>query len=240
MQDKLFSVNGLTFKYDKSIVLKNISFEVNQNDYIGLIGPNGSGKSTLAKLILNVFKDYQGQIVFNNKLINSSEIAYVPQQIYSNYKNFPASVFEIVQMGLLVNKRLLKFFTKADKQLVKDILIKLNLDKLANKQITNLSGGQRQRVLLARALVSQPKLLILDEPTSALDPEVRDEFYKLLKSINDSGTTLILISHDLVAIENYVNKVLYLDKEVIYYGMTSEFSNSSEYLKYYEMGLKYE
>lgn len=235
MKNKLLCVSDLSYGYDKNLVLKDINFDVYDNDYIGIIGPNGSGKSTLAKIILNVYKAFKGEIILSDKVICKDEIAYVPQQVYSNYKNFPASVFEIVRMGLLVNKKFLKFYSKNDNKLVEEILEKLNLSELSNKQITNLSGGQRQRVLLARALVSKPKLLILDEPTSALDPEVRDEFYKLLETINAEGTTLMLISHDLNTIKNYVNKILYLDKQLVYYGDSEEFTSSKEYLKYNEM-----
>ena len=105
-------------------------------------------------------------------------------------KNFPVTVFEVVQMGLYAEKKSMKFYNKEDNKRVHEMLKSLNIEHLANQQITSLSGGERQRALLGRSLISHPDVIILDEPTSALDPEFRSSFYELIDTINQQGVTI--------------------------------------------------
>lgn len=233
MNNKILSVNDLNFKYGKMPILKDISFELNAGDYLGIIGPNGSGKTTLIKVLLGLLPSNDNDVVYFDNIIENNALGYVPQKTFENHHNFPATVKEIVRTGLLASKDKFKFYNKKDNQKVIDVLEKLKICDLKDRKIGELSGGQQQRVLLARSLVSNPKLLILDEPTSALDPEIRKDFYNVLQEINRSGVTIILISHDLSAIESYVNKILYLDREVMFFGESHYFRTSDAYTMYH-------
>lgn len=226
--NNILTVKNLNFKYGKNLLLKDINFQVEKGDYLGVIGPNGSGKTTLIKILLGILETYEGEIKYNKKFLGENFLGYVPQKTFGNDKLFPATVKEIVATGLLSQKKGFKFYTKSDYEKVDYILHKLKIEDLKNKKIGNLSGGQQQRVLLARSMVAKPSVLILDEPTSALDPEIREEFYKTLKELNKERVSIILISHDLLSIENYINKVLFLNRKVIFYGDYEEFKDSEE------------
>lgn len=226
MKNKILSVNNLNFKYGKINILNNLNFELNEGDYLGIIGPNGSGKTTLIKVLLGLLKPSDGEVIYHQNIIEDNALGYVPQKTFGDHHNFPATVKEIVRTGLLANKGFMKFYDQKDNDKVVETLERLKILELKNRKIGELSGGQQQRVLLARSLVSNPKLLILDEPTSALDPEIREDFYSVLEEINKSGVTIILISHDLNAIEDYLNKILLLDRKIIYFGKTKDFKDS--------------
>lgn len=233
MNNKILEVKNLNFQYGKVTILKNLEFYLNDGDYLGIIGPNGSGKTTLIKVLLGLLEPGAGEVVYHQDIIENNSLGYVPQKTFSSHRNFPATVKEIVRTGLLAKKGFMKFYNKADEQEVIKTLKRLKIEDLKDSKIGELSGGQQQRVLLARSLVSNPKLLILDEPTSALDPEIREDFYNVLEEINKSGVTIILISHDLGAIEGYVNKILYLDRKIIYFGDNEVFRDSEAYSKYH-------
>ncbi len=230
MKDKILEVKNLSVDYGKYNILQNITFNMNNGDYVGIVGPNGAGKSTLIKAILNLIS-CQGHINYN---IKKNEIGYLPQLHEATNKLFPATVREIVATVLISRKTFPRLIKKEDKIRVEEVLKKLNIIKLADTRIGDLSGGQNQRVLLCRALVSNPKLLILDEPTSALDPQVREEFYTLLKELNEQDKlSIIFISHDVATINKYANKMLYLDKKLIFFGNNKEFCESKEMTAYF-------
>jgi len=227
----IMEIRDLSVSYGKTEVLNNISFDIKEGDYVGIVGPNGAGKSTLIKTLLNLLNQDRGEIIYN---IDKSLVGYLPQITEKNHKLFPASVFEVVSTGILLKKSFPKFLKKEDKDKVKESLKLLNIEKLAHKKIGDLSGGQQQRVLLARALVSDPKLLILDEPTSALDPKIRNEFYELLKNLNENlKVTIVLISHDMGTIGKYASKLVYLDKTLIFNGSFKEFCESNQMTEYF-------
>lgn len=228
--NNVLSVENITLKYGRHEVLSGISFEAEAGDYIGIVGPNGSGKSTLVKAVLGLHPVSEGKIkFFDNRLIG-----YLPQKAVSSDRIFPATVAEIVSMGILSGRKGLKFVTRADREKIEGILEKLKISELKNKKIGSLSGGQQQRVLLARALVSSPGLLILDEPTSALDPKIREEFYIILQELNEKdGVTILLISHDMASIGRYTKKMLYLDRKLVFFGSYEEFCNSLEMTLYF-------
>lgn len=227
--NKIIEVKNVNYTVEGNHILKDISFTVDRGDFIGIIGPNGSGKTSLVKLVLGINEISSGDIIIDEAILRAKKMSFVSQQVYSEYKQFPVTVFEVVRMGLYVEKGTFKFFNKADDERVMKMLEKLNIAHLANSQITRLSGGERQRALLGRSLISEPEVIILDEPTSALDPEFREQFYKLIEEINVSGITVIIISHDLGVLESFVNKILYIDHQVEYFGSTANYNQSKIY-----------
>lgn len=231
---KLVSVENLTLNYGRHEVLRNISFTVDEGDYVGIAGPNGSGKTSLIKAILGLLPSAEGKITFGDSRARSRSVGYLPQKALQNDALFPAKVKEVVAMGLLAHKRGPRLYNLADYEGVGDVLVKLGVAELSNKMIGSLSGGQYQRVLLARAMVSSPRLLVLDEPTSALDPKIREEFYELLGQLNErDGVTILLVSHDMASIGKYTKKLLYLDRQVVFYGDYNEFCRSDEMGAYF-------
>lgn len=233
MQVDLLEVNGLCFGYNSMEVLNDISFRVRKGDYLGIVGPNGSGKSTLVRAILGLVQPGRGDItLFGASLPRFSEwrkVGYLPQRLKFFNPNFPGTVEEVVHLGLLAGKRFPKARTKGDDEAVERTLALMGITGIKRRLIGDLSGGQQQRVLLARAMVSEPELLILDEPTTALDPETREHFYTLLRDLNrERNTSVILVTHDTWSIGKYATRFLYLDKKVIFDGTFDEFCRSPE------------
>ncbi len=191
----LFEVNNLTLGYEKDIIIKDISFSVNDGDFIIITGKNGAGKSTLIKGILGLIKPRGGSIKFNES-IDRKQIGYMPQETKVD-SSFPASVYEIVLSGTINKLGFKPFYSKALKEKAIEALKILNILNIKNKSFQDLSGGQRQKTLLARSLCATDKLLILDEPSNNLDQSSREEFYLLLMKLNkELGITIIMISHD--------------------------------------------
>lgn len=213
--------------YEKKAVTHSINFKLEQGDYLYIIGDNGSGKSTLIKGILGLCKPMEGKISFGDGL-KQNEIGYMPQQTVVQ-KDFPASVEEIVISGCLNRSGLRPFYTKKDKQLMDEMLLKMEILDLKKRSYRELSGGQQQRVLLARALCATQKMLLLDEPVAGLDPETTLEFYELLKKLNqEDGITIIMVSHDLPAVSQYASHVLNLVKEPVFFGTKDEYIKAGE------------
>jgi zinc transport system ATP-binding protein len=232
--NNLLVIRDVTLRYGRHEVMKNINFTVDEGDYIGVAGPNGSGKTTLIKAILGLLPCSGGSIEYIGSKAGSRSIGYLPQKAIQSDSLFPATVREVVSMGLLVKKTAPRFFDDADYERVEDVLEKLGVADLADKKIGSLSGGQQQRVLLARAMVSAPRMLVLDEPTSALDPRIREDFYELLGQLNQrDGVTILLVSHDMASIGKYTKKLLYLDRRVVFYGTYDEFCGSDDMGAYF-------
>ena len=210
--------------YDGHIISENIQMEVNKGDYLCIVGENGAGKSTLMKTILNLIKPIKGTITMGDGL-TLSEIGYLPQQT-AIQKEFPASVKEIVLSGTLSKCGLRPFYTKREKQLAEENMKRMEIWDLRKKCYRKLSGGQQQRVLLARALCATSKLLLLDEPVTGLDPKVTKEFYQLVKRLNDSGITIIMISHDVKIALTYASHILHVGKKQLFYGKKEDYITS--------------
>ena len=238
MQDLVeVSVKNLTYSYKvgstsfSSNVLDNISFSVNQGDLLGVIGPNGAGKTTLFSCMLGLLKDYRGEIrIFDQDTRKNNfillTIGYIPQQ-KSIEQGFPATVQEIVSLGMIGKKNI-------SKEKVASALKMVDLSGQDNKRIGELSGGQQQRVLIAKALVNEPKLLILDEPTTSVDVETQNKFYTLVKNLNQKNSlSIIWASHDLDAVNKIANKVMCLNRSMFFHGDTSEFFGSDELIRMY-------
>ncbi|GKX31423.1 zinc ABC transporter ATP-binding protein [Vallitalea longa] len=203
----LLKINNLSVYYNDYIALQNINLEVNKNDYIGIIGPNGSGKTTLLKSIIGDITPDSGKIILEPNTI----IGYVPQFSTFN-KEFPITVFEVILSGTLpTDCKLFHHYRENDRTKVTLVIDKLKIGKLADKQINQLSGGQLQKVLLARALVTNPDILLLDEPTASLDTDAKEEIYNILSSLNKE-ITIIMVSHDIGMIKHKVKTFACLNK----------------------------
>ncbi len=208
----ILECKNLCFSYNNQIVLENVNFEVEVNDYMAILGPNGGGKSTLLKLILGFLKPVSGSIkIFGEDPISvRKQIGYVPQFATFDF-DFPINVLEMVMLGNLNSKSFLPFFKKKEIDAAHEVLEKLQIDNLWNRQVSDLSGGQRQRALIARSLISNPKLLLLDEPTASVDIHVEKDIYALLKSLNEK-MAILLVTHDVSFVSKFVNKIVCVNR----------------------------
>lgn len=210
--DNEIRVENITFSYDKDIVINNAHFHIKKGSFTSFVGPNGGGKSTMAKLLLGLLTPNSGYIsIFGKSPIEArGEIGYVPQ--YTNFDlNFPINIRDVVLMGTMKKGKL--FYSSKDKHEVKSALEKVGLEGMEKRHFSMLSGGQRQRVLIARAIVSNPKVLILDEPTSSIDKVTENNLYELLFELNNK-MTIILISHDLNFVSENIEKVICMNRDV--------------------------
>jgi zinc transport system ATP-binding protein len=241
----VISVENLHFQYQTVDVLTDISFDVEGGDFVGLVGPNGSGKTTLVRAILGIVRPQSGRLrLFGQDLERFRDwrrIGYLPQKLGGYNPNFPATVREVVSLGLIARKSFPRRLDRADRHAVDRALERLGIADIGHKLIGELSGGQQQRVLIARAMVSDPELIILDEPTAALDPETRELFFATLRDLNrNSAVTMILVTHDIGTIGEYAGKLLYIDRKIIFYGgfdlfcrsenMTALFGGSAQHI----------
>ncbi len=215
---------NVTLGYDGKIIRENLNFSVSKGDYLCIVGENGSGKSTLMKTVLGLKNPISGKIIYGDGL-NEKEIGYLPQQT-DIQKDFPASVFEIVLSGCLTKCGMRPFYSKQEKDLANYQIKRLGLEGLKKRCYRELSGGQQQRVLLARALCSTEKMILLDEPVAGLDPKVTSDMYRLIDELNKKdGITVIMISHDLTAALSFATHILHIGKDV-FFGTKEEYLNS--------------
>lgn len=229
-EQAIIEIKDLSYRYEKDKVLENINIFVPKGAFLAIVGPNGSGKSTLLKLILGLLKPQKGEIrLFDediNRFKNWEQIGYVSQKANSFNTGFPASVFEVVASGLTKKIGLFHFLKKEDKQRVMEALNAVGMERFSNRNIGELSGGQQQRVFIARALVSEPSLLILDEPTVGVDVQNVNAFYQMLSDLNvNHNITLLLVTHDIGAVSEKVTHVACLNKHLYFHGEAKEFEN---------------
>lgn len=220
----LIKCDNISLSYDGKTVISDLSVEIKQGQYFCIVGENGSGKSTLLKGILGLKKPSKGSITYGDGL-TLNEIGYIPQQT-NIQRDFPASVYEVVISGCINNMGLKPFYTKKEKNIALSNMERLGISELRHTPYNTLSGGQQQRVLLARALCATKKILLLDEPVAGLDPVVTAELYALVKKINDSGITIVMISHDLNGVLNEASHILQLNHHSSFYGTREEYFNS--------------
>jgi zinc transport system ATP-binding protein len=211
-------LDHVTVSFDNDIALEDISFEVMSNDFLGIIGPNGGGKTTLLKTLLGVIKPDEGKVYIYGKppIKARAVMGYVPQ--ISTFDNqYPINVHDVVLMGRINKTSLLARYNDRDMDMAVKAMEQVGMEKYANRQIGKLSGGQVQRVLIARALASAPKILLLDEPTASIDPEFETDLYELLHELNND-LTIILVSHDIGAISRHVSSVACLNRKLYHHG----------------------
>lgn len=213
--NKVIEIEKLWFSFRKETILEDINIEIFENELLGLIGPNGAGKTTLIKLILGLIRPARGSIkVFGRKPEEAGEhIGYVPQYSFHDVF-FPITVMDVVLSGTLSKKKILRRYTGKDKESAMSALERVGMHALASRQIGMLSGGQRQRVMLARALVSDPRLIIMDEPFSGIDICLEFGFYELINELKKSRTILI-ISHDVGVVSSFVDRIACLNKVLV-------------------------
>jgi zinc transport system ATP-binding protein len=235
----IVEIRDVSVKYPNGVLaLDGINIDVNEKDLIALLGPNGAGKSTLLMVILGLIKPLSGSV----KLFGSQELSknlkyvgYVPQNAQARDPNLPFSVYETVMLGRTPHAGLLHGVGAQDRQKVEETLKLFGIYELKDRKIGQLSGGQSQRVFLAKAMVADPKLLLLDEPTSGVDTTSKSEFYKILERLNrESGITVILSSHDVGVITKIANRVLCINRSQFFCGENADFSASVEIHKVYD------
>ncbi|PGT82875.1 MULTISPECIES: metal ABC transporter ATP-binding protein [Bacillaceae] len=228
MNQPIVEIKHVDYTYERQKVLENINLTIEQGSFLGLVGPNGSGKTTLLKCLLGLLKPQQGEIKLFGQSIqkfkNWHEIGFVSQKANSFNTGFPASVFEVVSSGLTSRLGLFKFMNQQDRKRVYEAIDAVGLSEFTKRNIGELSGGQQQRAFIARAIVSDPKLLILDEPTVGVDAKTVQNFYDMLLNLNkELGITLILVTHDIGTISDKVSHVACINKHLHFHGNSKEF-----------------
>ncbi len=218
----LITVENLSSFYEGKKVFENLSFTVEDDDYLCILGENGSGKTTLMKTVLGFDIKHTGSIKFNG--FSNKEIGWLPQKT-QHQKDFPASVKEVVMSGFAGVGFLGLKYNKSQKNTAKKNMELLGLIDIAEKSFSELSGGQQQKVLLCRALCAAKKVILLDEPVTSLDESAAEEMYGIIKKLNDSGMAVIMISHDVMHAVNHSKHILRLSNDIF-------FGTKDEYQKY--------
>lgn len=213
--EPLVKIKNLSVGYDKEPVLHNVNLEIYEKDFLGVIGPNGGGKTTLLKAILGLLDPMKGRIIFRNDINRRKKpIGYLPQVKHMD-RNFPITVYEVVRSGSIMKNQ--KQITSAEiKKKVELLLSEMGISSIRNKAIGDLSGGQMQRVFLCRALLSDPKILILDEPDTFVDNRFEGELYEKLKQLNKE-MAILLVSHDVGTISSYVKTIACVNGDLHYH-----------------------
>jgi zinc transport system ATP-binding protein len=226
-------LSSVSFQYEEKVVLDDVSFTLERGDFVGIVGPNGSGKSTLMKLILGLLPATKGTVeLFGqplHKFRDWTKIGYVAQQVAHGAGGFPATVREVVASGLVGKVGMFRRLQSRHHEKVREVVERVGLTEKLDQRIGSLSGGQLQRVFIARALVSEPELLILDEPTVGVDQESIEQFYELLRSLKEeNGLTMMIVSHDVGVMTQWVNKVACLQRNIHFHGSAHEFAHNQE------------
>jgi len=223
---KAVELKNINMKYNEQYVLEDINFSIEENDFVAIIGPNGGGKTTLLKIILGIINPEDGDVkIFGLEPKHTKNlIGYLPQNISFDH-DFPINVYETVLTGRYHG--LFKGYNQKDEEAVLDALKSVEMYDLKDRQISRLSGGQMQRVFIARAIVREPKLLIMDEPMASIDPEMQNSFYKLMSKLKDE-MAIILVSHDVGAVSTHVDKIACLNRKLFYHGPVENAANGLE------------
>jgi zinc transport system ATP-binding protein len=217
MTAPIVEISDMCYSCNGQDILHAINLTLYKDDFVAIIGPNGGGKTTLLKVILGLLKPTRGKIRINGlqPCAHETSIGYVPQDVNHNL-SFPATALDVVLMGKYEPAhRFKRGNTKQNHREALAVMDKLGIENCASRKIATLSGGQRQRVLIARALVSQPQLLILDEATASIDSSGQNDFYNLLKDLNKE-LTILMVSHDLITVASYAKSIACLNRSLHY------------------------
>lgn len=209
----IITLRNVGVNYEQSIALEDVNLDIFEDDFIGIIGPNGGGKTSLVKAIMGMVP-HSGEIEFAPALRrkNHLKIGYMPQVSQFDTR-FPISIEEVVLSGLQSEKGFFGRYTHADRQRATELLKQMGIDQIASRPIGEVSGGQLQRALLCRAIIAEPKLLILDEPTNFVDNNFEREFYALVKQLHERMAVMI-VSHDVGTITSLVNAIICVNRHV--------------------------
>lgn len=232
--DEALRLQNVSFGYNRTPVLEDITFSVDEGEFLGLVGPNGSGKTTLLKLMLGILETKTGSIeIFGEssaRFSDGNRIGYVPQESSRKGDTMPVTVREVVTMGRFPDVQF-GWLNQTDHDKIKKAMEQVEIESLANKRISHLSSGQRQRAFIARALTAGADLLLLDEPTAGVDAESKETFYSLLEELNDAGITVILIEHDLECVANCADRIVCLNRTIRYDGPAEGFLEDNSHLQ---------
>ncbi len=218
ISDDTVKLDDVWVYYNSVPILKGISMSIDAHDFLGVIGPNGGGKTTFLKVLLGLITPSHGTVTVlgDSPKKTRSGIGYVPQHNLFD-RNFPISVWEVVLMGRNGRTGLFARYGLEDKIAAKKALELVGMTEFKDRQIGSLSGGEQQRVFIARALVTDPAILLLDEPTASVDPAMQTEFYEMLDSLK-SQMAIVLVSHDISAVSIHVDKIACLNQELFHHG----------------------
>lgn len=214
-KDELLHISGVNVSYGIEPALVNANLLIREKDFIGVIGPNGGGKTTLLKVILGLLKPDKGELRFNKELISYQDIGYLPQMPESDL-TFPLSITDVIMSGLMHKKKSFSRMSNNDRIKADRVIEKLGLERLKKRKLDDLSGGELQRVYLGRALVGSPKLMLLDEPGNYVDSAFEQDFYDMLKELNET-ITILMVSHDVGTISAYVKSFACVNRSLHYH-----------------------
>jgi len=218
----LLEMVSLSVSYGSNNALQDADLKVYDNDFIGVIGPNGGGKTTLLKVILGLVKPDGGKLVFNQVLRGSSNIGYLPQMSTGD-SNFPVTVKDVILSGLMMRKGVISLMSSDDRKKANQVIDELGLGALANSSLNELSGGELQRVFLGRAIIGDPRLLLLDEPGNFVDTNFENDFYEKLKGLN-KRMAIMMVSHDIGTISSHIKSFACVNRH-LHYHPSSEITN---------------
>jgi zinc transport system ATP-binding protein len=216
----VFEAKGVQYRVHGNAILKNINLLIKRGTYAAIIGPNGGGKTTLIRLLLGLEKISGGEIKLFGKPQKQFDawhkIGYVPQRVSLVDQQFPATVYEVVKMGRVARRGLFKRERPEDIEAVENAMEKMAVSDLRDRLVGELSGGQRQRVMIARALASEPEVLILDEPNTGVDAQSQSRFYELLRKLNQQeALTIIFITHDVGVIAGDIQSLFFVNQTIL-------------------------
>jgi zinc transport system ATP-binding protein len=211
----LLELNSLFAGYENKTVLRDVNFSINEHDFVGVIGPNGGGKTTLLKVILGLLKPTSGSLIFNEDLLKSKKIGYLPQMSAGD-NSFPVTVTDVVLSGLMIRKSAVARITTEDRKKAASVIEELGIWEIRRSTLNELSGGQLQRVFLGRAIIASPALLLLDEPDNFVDTSFEADFYEKLHDLNER-MAILMVSHDIGTISSHVKSFACVNGKLHYH-----------------------
>ena len=218
MAEEVIRLDDIWVHYDGVPVLEGINLSVEPNKFLGIIGPNGGGKTTLLKVILGLIKPTRGKISVMGQSPEKGRksIGYISQYTLFD-RDFPVSASDVVLMGRYGKAGLYRRYSEEDRRAANDALKTVGMLDYQDRQVGKLSGGEQQRVFIARALATDPKILLLDEPTASIDPNMQAEFYELIESLKQR-MSIVMVSHDISAVSVHVDQIACLNRQLFYHG----------------------
>lgn len=234
-KENIIEINNISFSYGSHQILNSINLQIHKGDYLGMVGGNGAGKTTLLKIVLGLLKPSSGNIKLFGQDIKDfkdwSKIGYVPQKATNFDTNFPATVEEVVLMGRFGKRGLFNHITDEDRSKADEALRQVDMWEQRRELVGDLSGGQQQRVFIARALAGDPEIIFLDEPTVGVEKEIKDEFYKLLRMLNEKlHLTVVLVTHDIESIAHEAMHIACIDCTLVFHNSVDKFFKESHTL----------